>query len=70
MNQGIRYILRTCLHCKKKKIRVKQVYNTYISDWEDVEPWICEDCWKGARENERDQIKAVSVLRRESGIYD
>ena len=53
MNQGIRYILRTCLHCKKKKIRVKQVYNTHISDWEDVEPWICEDCWKGARENEQ-----------------
>ena len=50
MNQGIRYILRTCLHCKKKKIRVKQVYNTHISDWEDVEPYRLTQ--KGARENE------------------
>ena len=38
----------------EKDVQIKQVYNTYLSDWEDIEPWICEDCWKGARENERD----------------
>lgn len=54
MNQKIRYIWRTCMRCKKKDVQIKQVYNTYLSDWEDIEPWICEDCWKGARQNERD----------------
>lgn len=53
MNQGIRYIWRTCVHCEKK-IRVKQAYNTHLSDWEDIEPWICEGCWKGVRKSETD----------------
>ena len=54
MNQGERLVRRKCAECGRI-IRVKQIYNTHISDWEDIEPWICGDCWKGARENEADR---------------
>lgn len=53
MNQGERLVLRKCIKCGKE-IRVKQIYNTHISDWEDIEPWICEGCRKGVRKNETD----------------
>lgn len=52
MNQGERLVLRKCIKCGEE-IRVKQIYNPHCSDWEDIEPCICKDCWKGARENER-----------------
>lgn len=52
MNQGERLVLRKCIECGRE-IRIKQSYNTHISDWEDIEMRVCADCWKGARENER-----------------
>lgn len=44
MNQiGYRLIKRKCVKCGKE-IRVKQIYNTHYSDWEDIEPWMCKKC--------------------------
>lgn len=44
MNQtGYRLIKTKCVKCGKE-IYVKQIYNTHYSDWEDIEPWICEKC--------------------------
>lgn len=52
MNQmGYRMIRRKCVECGKE-IRVKQIYNTYYSDWEDIEPWICEKCMRRSDHNE------------------
>lgn len=44
MNQiGYRLIKRKCVKCRKE-IRVRQIYNAHYSDWEDIEPWLCEEC--------------------------
>lgn len=44
MNQtGFRLTKRKCVICGKE-IRVRQIYNTHYSVWEDIEPWICEEC--------------------------
>ena len=44
MNQtGYRLIKRKCV-IFGKEIRAKQAYNTHCSDWEDIEPWMCEKC--------------------------
>ena len=43
MNQGDRYAKKLCISCGRE-IWVKQVYNTHYSDWEDIEPWICQEC--------------------------
>lgn len=51
MNQGERLIWRKCIKCGEE-VRVKQIYNPHCSDWEDIEPWICKDCWEGATVNE------------------
>ena len=54
MNQGERLVRRKCIKCGKE-IRVKQVYNTHIADWEDIEICVCADCWKGVWKNETDR---------------
>lgn len=46
MNQPMRYIKKRCIICKKCCANVKQRYNTHISDWEDCERPICEECHK------------------------
>lgn len=44
MNQtGFRLTKRKCVICGEE-IRVRQIYNTHYSVWEDIEPWICEEC--------------------------
>lgn len=45
MNQGDRYARKLCISCGQV-IWVRQVYNTHYSDWEDIEPWICQECEK------------------------
>lgn len=33
--------------------KVRQIYNPYYSDWEDIEPWICIECrTKGVTRND------------------
>ena len=54
MNQGERLVRRKCIKCGER-IRVKQIYNPHYSDWEDIEPWICNKCGKGA-ENDSKRI--------------
>ena len=49
MNQGERCTKRFCADCGRK-IWVKQVYNPHYSDWEDIEPWICQECMKRSYE--------------------
>lgn len=58
MNQGERLVRRKCIKCGKE-IRVKQVYNTHIADWEDIEICVCADCWKGVWKNETDRCGQV-----------
>lgn len=49
MNQTkYRLIKRKCVECGEE-IRVKQIYNTHYSDWEDIEPWICKECMRKER---------------------
>ena len=50
MNQGTRIVRRTCAECRKNAAYVRQVYNRHISDWEDVEMPICEECEKKSEE--------------------
>lgn len=51
MNQtGFRLIKRKCVICGKE-IYVKQIY-THYSDWEDIEPWICEECRERSDNND------------------
>ena len=49
MNQGERLVWRKCVECGEE-IRVKQIYNPHYSDWEDIEPWICDKCRERSEE--------------------
>ena len=49
MNQGERLVWRKCVECGER-IRVKQIYNPHYSDWEDIEPWICDKCRERSEE--------------------
>lgn len=53
MNQGKRFTERKCYLCKKNEVMVRQVYNRHISDWEDCELTICDNCknQRGKRED-------------------
>lgn len=46
MNQSPRFIKMTCFVCKERSVKVRQVYNPHISDWEICEMPICEECRK------------------------
>lgn len=54
MNQtGYRLIKRKCMRCGKE-IRVKQIYNTHYSVWEDIESWMCEECLERSDNHDRE----------------
>ena len=55
MNQGERLVRRKCAECGRI-IRVKQVYNTHTSDWEDIEPWICDKCMERSEEYGEEEL--------------
>ena len=64
MNQiGYRLIKRKCIKCGER-IRVKQIYNPHYSEWEDIEPWICNKCGKGAENDSKRKGDMQKVQRK------
>lgn len=46
MNQSsCRLIKRKCV-IFEQEVLVRQIYNPHNSDWDDVDPWICDGCLK------------------------
>lgn len=44
MNQQPGLIMMGCYKCKKRTVLVRRRYNKHTSDWEILEPPICEEC--------------------------
>lgn len=61
MNQEPRRIKMTCMICRESTVWTRQVYNVRISDYETVEPPICEECRRKEWKHGKADIKPKRV---------
>lgn len=52
MNQKPRYVRMTCIVCKENTVKVEQIYNPRISNWEAYGMPICNECRKRLNKEE------------------
>lgn len=56
--------LKACPHCGSRRLRIPGVAEGVVADWDNLMPWVCEECGVKATPLEFDDGAAADAFRR------
>ena len=56
--------IRACSHCGSRRLRIPGVQDGTAPDWDNLMPWVCEECGRKATPIDFDDEASADLFRK------